>query len=436
MYYEEHIQVNTIKDTVMSVGKVTVDYGEMTSISGLPPGITYQCNPLNCRVNGGMKGCILFYGTCNTAGVYDITFTIKMSGKVWGTIPFTQNQIIKGYRIIIHGQPVADFTSNITKICPNNTVKFYEAAAGGVTAWEWDFPGGDPSSSTLKKPFIKYPQPGYYDVTLKVTSPIGTDIVTKSTYVEVGGVAASINILGNDSICQGGATDLEAPNVNNAIYQWKRNSIDINGAIGPVYSAKQGGNYSIKITDGNTGCITESPKTKITVAYPLATINAADPVNFCAGQTCLLKGTFAVGQTYQWYRKGVAITGATLKNYTATLGGNYKCLVTSALGCSAYSNAIALAIVCRDNINADSQTSNASLYANPIINQATINLNLITNDRLSIQVYSIDGKLVMDYGEMTFETGQQDLELNMNNFNDGLYLLNIRGNTKIGRAHV
>ena len=50
VYYEEHIQVNTIKDTTLSVGYVKVDYGEMTSISGLPPGISYICNPLSCRV--------------------------------------------------------------------------------------------------------------------------------------------------------------------------------------------------------------------------------------------------------------------------------------------------------------------------------------------------------------------------------------------------
>ena len=424
VYYEEHIQVNTIKDTTLSVGYVKVDYGEMTSISGLPPGISYVCNPLSCRVNGGMKGCILFYGTCSTPGVYNITFTIKIAGKLWGTIPFSQNQIVNGYRIVINGPPVASFTSNVQNICMGGTVKFYEAASGAPDTWDWTFTGGDPSTSTAKKPIVKYYQPGNYDVELKVSSPAGTNTYLKSQYVYAGGVEAAITINGNDSICPGGVTDLEATAGNNLGYQWRKSGIDILGANNQTYTTAAGGNYSVVITDYNSGCIDESLKTKITLSYPTATINSMGAVQFCTGQSCGLKATHVPGQTYQWYRKGIAIAGATNKTYTATLGGNYKCLVTNSLGCSAFSNALTLSIVCRDGLT----TSAVQISPNPVSDYINLQIDINEDETLHLEVYDMKGQMISDLGNHYVNAGSQQIELPATTISDGIYLLKLTGN--------
>jgi len=66
-----------INGTTLNIARIKVN-----SITGLPQGISYQCNPSNCTVNGGSRGCILISGTANTPGTYptvtSLTVTITL----------------------------------------------------------------------------------------------------------------------------------------------------------------------------------------------------------------------------------------------------------------------------------------------------------------------------------------------------------------------
>jgi hypothetical protein len=54
---------------------LTVLYLDITNIGGLPTGLSYACNPTNCRVNGGSNGCVALSGTTNDpVGTYPLTF--------------------------------------------------------------------------------------------------------------------------------------------------------------------------------------------------------------------------------------------------------------------------------------------------------------------------------------------------------------------------
>jgi len=59
-----------------------------------------------------------------------------------------------------------------------------------------------------------------------------------------------------------------------------------------------------------------------------ATITAGGPTTFCSGGSVVLTANSGTGQTYQWLKDGVNISGATNISYTATTGGNYKVKVT------------------------------------------------------------------------------------------------------------
>ena len=64
--------------------------------------------------------------------------------------------------------------------CLNDTVRFVDHSAVRINnaSWNWTFPGGNPSSSTLENPIVKYSNPGKYDVTLKVTDSFGSSTQT------------------------------------------------------------------------------------------------------------------------------------------------------------------------------------------------------------------------------------------------------------------
>ena len=64
--------------------------------------------------------------------------------------------------------PVADFDWDYLEDCAPGLVQFEDLSTGTVTAWDWDFPGGTPSSSTSENPLITYNSSGVYDVTLTV----------------------------------------------------------------------------------------------------------------------------------------------------------------------------------------------------------------------------------------------------------------------------
>jgi PKD repeat protein len=54
-----------------------------------------------------------------------------------------------------------------------------------ITAWSWTFPGGTPATSNLQNPVIVYNAPGTYPVTLQVTNNLGSNSLTKTTYISV-----------------------------------------------------------------------------------------------------------------------------------------------------------------------------------------------------------------------------------------------------------
>lgn len=60
---------------------------KVNSITGFPSGITYQCNPSNCTVNGGNRGCILISGTSASPGTYQTVTNATITVVVLGTCP-------------------------------------------------------------------------------------------------------------------------------------------------------------------------------------------------------------------------------------------------------------------------------------------------------------------------------------------------------------
>ncbi|MEO6190529.1 MAG: PKD domain-containing protein, partial [Saprospiraceae bacterium] len=81
--------------------------------------------------------------------------------------------------------PIADFIGSPKLACPNGAVSYTDLSIGSPNMWLWTFPGGTPTSTTQQNPVIQYKNSGKYDVTLKVTSPFGTNAVTLSQYIEV-----------------------------------------------------------------------------------------------------------------------------------------------------------------------------------------------------------------------------------------------------------
>ena len=92
-------------------------------------------------------------------------------------------------------QVVAEFSASATQIVAGETVNFTDMSLNGVTSREWVFEGGSPAQSSLASPAVTYQLPGTYDVQLKVSNADGSDIITKTGYIQVSPKAPSASFM-------------------------------------------------------------------------------------------------------------------------------------------------------------------------------------------------------------------------------------------------
>ncbi|MFD2434034.1 BspA family leucine-rich repeat surface protein [Mesonia maritima] len=81
--------------------------------------------------------------------------------------------------------PTVDFIGDKTNIDKDVAVSFTDLSSNSPTSWEWTFDGGTPNTSSQQNPTVTYQQEGTYSVTLKATNTGGSNILTKSNYIEV-----------------------------------------------------------------------------------------------------------------------------------------------------------------------------------------------------------------------------------------------------------
>lgn len=85
-----------------------------------------------------------------------------------------------------HAAPVADFSANETVIPTGCSIDFTDLSSGVPTAWQWEFPGANPGTSTDRNPIgITYDAVGTYQVKLVVTNEAGTDSLVYIDYISV-----------------------------------------------------------------------------------------------------------------------------------------------------------------------------------------------------------------------------------------------------------
>ena len=102
--------------------------------------------------------------------------------------------------------PVAEFTSDVTSTC-FGIVHFSDLSTDIPQQWSWDF--GDGGTSTIQNPTHIYTAAGTFTVVLTVTNTIGSDVMTKSSYITVT-VDPAPTVSGTTALCTLGSTTLTA----------------------------------------------------------------------------------------------------------------------------------------------------------------------------------------------------------------------------------
>ncbi len=106
--------------------------------------------------------------------------------------------------------------------CTRDTVYFddHSNMADLNPTWSWSFPGGNPSSSTIRSPKVVYANTGIYSVTLTVTNTAGTSTQALDSFITVFNECVAdtvpgncLNLNGTDAKASGPALNLNSNHV-------------------------------------------------------------------------------------------------------------------------------------------------------------------------------------------------------------------------------
>lgn len=136
----------------------------------------------------------------------DCMFTVGQRNRMWAALNAStagRNNLWTQSNLVATGvynwpsttvcAPKADFWSAKQAICEGRQVTFTDYSWNGhPTSWQWNFPGGTPSTSTDSIPTVTYNTAGIYDVTLVASNGSGSDTLTRTGFVRVNNTSATV----------------------------------------------------------------------------------------------------------------------------------------------------------------------------------------------------------------------------------------------------
>jgi PKD repeat protein len=302
--------------------------------------------------------------------------------------------------------PLANFKGDTLKGCPGHSVQFTDMSTNNPTGWNWTFPGGNPSSSTLQNPLITYTTSGSYNnVTLVASNPSGSDSITKYSYIGTSPAVKPVtNPSGNVTIC---AANIWVDPSAGATYKWIPG-----GQPSSQLNVIADGTYQVIVTD-MFGCADTSAPFTITLqpAIPTPTITVNADTLFCNPSS---------GYTYQWSFSGSPVLNGTQQSIVGTPGGSYFVTITNTSGCTKQSAALLLLGVEETNL------AGISIGISPSPNNGTFTLDGMLEERESISVTILDvaGRMIYkkDLGTVSGKF-KENFSLQLS---DGIYFMELK----------
>ena len=286
--------------------------------------------PIDYTFNGGDAGTHTFTNgfILGAPGAQSITATDTLSASINGTGNTT-----------VTCPSISVTASNNGPICQGGTLQLDATDVPGAT-YSWTGPNG--FTSAVRNPSIANAQPaatGLYSVAINNAGCIynASTSATVDALPTTPTITADTNGTGTqDQACPEQPLTLHANATGATSYQWFSNNDTINGATSSTYQATGAATYYVVAVNGScttaqsAGYVVQNP----TPHSPFISFRNQDSsvtsLAICQGSSQIIDSDSATG--IQWYKDGVAISGANSQSYTATQSGVYTAQL-NALGC-------------------------------------------------------------------------------------------------------
>jgi len=305
------------------------DYTIATSFTG--------CNPITftgSAIPAAAANIEWYFGDGHQGNGTTISHQYKNAGNYLVCAVFGGNGYCRKEKCFTVQVPAAaDFSASVN--CDKVTFTNLSQSTGSAT-YQWTFTGGSPATyNGQNPPVITYNTGGVHQVHLKMTS--GSCVIEYTYPVETSTISASLNIPAQ--VCANTQAPFTATSSNTGItYQWNFGDGYISNLQNTTHAYATSGSYTVTlIVTDDKGC--SKTYTQILSVSPALNVSIGTDKYICPGSTVALTVASSYA-SYQWYKDGVMIPGATSATYNAVNIGEYWVNVSNGPGCIAASNHI------------------------------------------------------------------------------------------------
>jgi PKD repeat protein len=239
-----------------------------------------------------------------TDGTYTVTLTAT---NACGTATSSKT-------VVIVTTPTANFNANNTNGCAPLTVQFNNTSSSNATTFQWEFPGGTPSSSSDKNPTVTYSAAGVYSVTLTSGNAAGSGTAVQSNYVNV----AAGPKAGFSSSVSGLTASFTNSSTNGNSYSWNFGDTKTSTDANPSHTYAKDGNYTVVLTVTNA-CGTNTFTQNVAIITSPNAGFTANTTNGCSTLTVQFKDlSSGTATSWLWNFPGGTPGTSTAQNPTVT----------------------------------------------------------------------------------------------------------------------
>ncbi len=380
--------------TVTGTGGCSATASAVVGNTGAPA-ITTSATAAGCNGNTGSATVTVTSGTATgynwSSGATSATASNLAAGNYTVTVTGTGGCTVTASVTVNSSSTLSISASSTNTSCGNvNGTAAVNVTQGTASSYLWSNGATLPNLNSLAA--------GTYTVTV---SDAGGCTATASVIVGGSGTGNVAITTDKTAICPGDSAILCAPSGYQS-YLWN------NGSTTDCIKVKLAGNYYVTVTDLDN-CTATSPATAIT-AYQQPSVSIS--VN---GDTLVAYNS----SSYQWYRDGVLISGATDAIYVPSVSGSYTVVVSNAAGCTAQSLPVVVTIT---GIN-DMAKESMSVFPNPnagsqwtiAVSQSWIGANCEVYDAIGRMVYKEEIKNEHSIVELNIAPGVYMLKVTKGN---------------------
>jgi hypothetical protein len=390
------------------------------------------------------------------------------------TIPLVTLKDIGDYSVVISGTSCNQFQTvvvsdaatllvdappEITKqpenatLCANGAVSFTVGVAGTNLTYQWRkngtaIPGAN--GRVYKINSVATTDAGSYDVV--ITGPSNQTLTSSPAVLTVNGLASITTQPSNLTVCAGQPANFSvAATGTGLVYQWSKNGTALPAATSANYSiaaaaTADSGNYSVTVigTCGDTVASTTAtlvvnPATAVTMDPVRVDVAHGQPASF----TVVASGS---SLTYQWYKDGVAIPGATSATleipavnegmegfYYAVVGGD--CATDTSKGAKLNVDGLLSA----PGGVTGSDGAKLTVIPQPAHGMTRLQIELprgVRAEGMQVGLYDGAGRRVLDLSGSYHQSGNTGAEFDASQLASGLYICRVESGTYSGTLGV